>query len=116
MCVYHRETQPSQGVPLDLVGANENVANTVDIETSDQSTNLTALSAAANNASNNRCSGLCVCVWSSNGVGREGAGGRVSENMAHCHTLKKSWGRSLDQLEMSVGDVPLQVNEAFQRT
>lgn len=43
----------SQDLPLDLVGANENVSNTVDIETSDQSlvpphsASLTNLSAAS---------------------------------------------------------------------
>ena len=65
--VCHRETQPNQDMPLDLVGANENVANTVDIETSDQSTNITALSSATN-ASSSRCS-KCVCVWGGGGGG-----------------------------------------------
>jgi hypothetical protein len=42
-----REVGASQDIPMDLVGANENVSNTVDIETSDQTTNLSTLSATA---------------------------------------------------------------------
>lgn len=41
------DTHSNQDVPLDLVGANENVSNTVDIETSDQATGLSALSATS---------------------------------------------------------------------
>nr|KAG5701108.1 hypothetical protein BaRGS_002584 [Batillaria attramentaria] len=41
------EPQPSQDMPLDLVGANENVSNTVDIETSDQAANLTTLTSVS---------------------------------------------------------------------
>ena len=33
-----------ESAPIDLVGANENVSNTVDIETSDQATHNTASS------------------------------------------------------------------------
>ncbi|KAL8591738.1 hypothetical protein ACOMHN_032280 [Nucella lapillus] len=47
------ESQPSQDLPLDLVGANENVSNTIDIETSDQNATLAGISASTSSAATN---------------------------------------------------------------
>ncbi|XP_076438030.1 E3 ubiquitin-protein ligase UBR5-like isoform X2 [Babylonia areolata] len=41
------EPQPSQDMPLDLVGANENVSNTIDIETSDQNAGMSTPAATS---------------------------------------------------------------------